>query len=365
MNINKLSRNKNYYNITNDYIAGLFHADGCFSASIQRSIKNKNLYIIPELTFSQHIDNKEIVLLIKKKFNCGNIYYQPNNQIRYKVKKLEDLKNIIIPFFEKHQVRSNKYMSFLKFKLLVNILYIYKPKYPSNLWLYCMLLKTELNPLTKLSTQLRYLTQHQIEDIKNKRIPNFEELKNSIDLNIYKELKELKTDYNEVEIPNSKPITKDFINGIIDGDGSISVSLKKTLNNVIIIEITLEIIQDSYNKSLLNEIKIFLNNKGNIRPHKTQNSISYFLTKKDLKSVLPKLLNNINNLDWTELEGPNIKLYKFYNVLKIYNILEKEKLNNYQTQNIILNYNYNIIKNPSKLSLIDYKKKVIERLKDK
>jgi hypothetical protein len=129
-NITKESRNKN--KINNNYIAGLVHADGTFTAPL---IKGKNkLYINPRFILTQHIMNKDIINEIKRLLNDkGHIKYQTNNIMKYTITNIEDIIKIILPIFDKYQVRSNKYYSYLKFKLLVKIIYYEKPIYKSSL----------------------------------------------------------------------------------------------------------------------------------------------------------------------------------------------------------------------------------------
>lgn len=365
--INKHSRNNNYYNINNDYISGFIHADGSLSSPFVRGGKNKNkLYMIPQFNLYQHINNKEIVLLIKEVFNnSGNIIYQTNNIMKYKITNIEHIINIIIPFFDKHQLRSNKYFTFLKFKLLVNILYYEQPIYGSSLWLYCAILATNLNPLIKKSVQLRYLNNKEQDIIINGIIPediNIKELQSkycSELLNI--------TDLNDhSSIKNSQPINKDFINGLIDGDGSLYIAINKIKNKYISWQSTIQIIQDINNESLLNEIKLFFNDMGSIRKHKIEKSSSYYITKTDiLNIVIPKLTNyeDLNNLNFNELTGPKIKLYKFYNFILINEILKSNKLSDPIILNNILDILYNVIDNKKNITLDEYKTDMINKLK--
>ncbi len=128
----KLDKNKNYYNLSNNYIAGLFHADGTFTNTL---INGKyKLYLNPRLILTQHKNNLEILKLIKLKLNdLGHIKIQNNNICKYTITNLKDIHDIVLPFFDKHQVRGNRYLSYLKFKLLVKILYNEHIEYKSSL----------------------------------------------------------------------------------------------------------------------------------------------------------------------------------------------------------------------------------------
>lgn len=125
-----IHKNKNKLN--NNYISGFVHADGTFTNSI---IKGKNkLYINPRFIVKQHKDNIYILEEIKKRLNNLGSIKKANNKIAsYTITNLKDIVNVVLPFFDKYQVRGNRYFSYLKFKLLVNILINEKIIYKSNL----------------------------------------------------------------------------------------------------------------------------------------------------------------------------------------------------------------------------------------
>lgn len=112
---------KNIKNIVNDYIAGFVHADGTFTNTI---IKGKyKIYLNPRLIIKQHKNNIFILEEINKKLNNkGFIKIENNNIANLIISNIKDIYNIVLPFFDKYQVRGDKYYSYLKFKLLVGIL---------------------------------------------------------------------------------------------------------------------------------------------------------------------------------------------------------------------------------------------------
>lgn len=204
-----------------------------------------------------------------------------------------------------------------------------------------------MNPLIKPSVQLRYLNESQKDAVLNKRFPQ-------IDLSKY---------YLSIEKKNNSSLTIDFINGLFDGDGHITVSFKPNRQkNYFNLEVSLGIVQDLYNESLLEEIKLFFNNVGNIRKRNDENSISYFVTKKDIKQVIfPKLFNKSPSdlykydLSYNEISGTIIKLYKIYNVILIFILLnDNNSLRNPLLLDKIIKLTYNIIKNPKNLTLEEY-----------
>jgi hypothetical protein len=196
---------------------------------------------------------------------------------------------------------------------------------------------------------MRYLNKDQQNMILNDDLP--------VDLNYQyyidkycPELKNIDNIINNVNIKCLNPINKDFINGLIDGDGSISMSIKLTNNNEYKFYLTFEIIQDIFNKSILYEIKEFFNNIGKIKNHKSQRSVSLFIysTVEMKEIIIPKLLTN-------NIKGPIIKLYKFNNFIKIYNILEEYKLTDSLVFEKILKLTYDSFTNPKEKTFEEYK----------
>lgn len=350
--MNKLSINKLSSKINNDYIAGLFHADGTFTVSV---IKGKNkLYLNPRLIFTQDEKSLNIINEMKTKLNnLGNIKYQSNNICKYTITNLHDIKESILPIFDKYTVRSNKYSSYLKFKLLVNILYIEKPIYNSSLWLFCIYLSTKINPLVKNTTQLRHLDKNQQNVILNNELPlniNYQLL---ID-NYCPELVNIDNIINNVNIKTLNPITKDFINGLIDGDGSLSMSIKLSSNKYKLY-LTFELIQDIFNESVLFEVKEYFDNIGIIKKHKSQRSVSLFIYSTiDMRNkIISKLLTDLNNIEL--ITGPKIKLYKFYNFIKIMEILDNNKLKDKLILEKVLKLVYDSFTNPKEITLEEFK----------
>lgn len=190
------------------------------------------------------------------------------------------------------------------------------------------MLSTYINPMVKPSKQLRYLNNYEQNIIINKLL--IENIDYYYYINKYcpelKDINILDLYNNNIIINNSQPLTKEFICGLFDGNGSINIRL---INNSL--DVTFKIIQDKYNIHILKELLLFFNNKGNIIYHNTENSVSYFNnnTNDIYNIIIPKMLgiDNINkliNINYNDLDGLYIKLYKFYNYIIIYNLIKNK-----------------------------------------
>ena len=67
-----------------------------------------------------HIKDLELLQSIKSFFGVGVLVIDPaNNKVRYSVNSIEDLKNVIIPHFDKYPLQTKKYMDYSLFKSAV------------------------------------------------------------------------------------------------------------------------------------------------------------------------------------------------------------------------------------------------------
>jgi len=87
----------------------------------------------------------------------GFWYYQKDKTIRYQVSNQKDLLNVVIPFFMKHQLRSGKLSSFLKFKYILEVIATKAHSNNRKILLSLIVIASHLNPLGKMGTNVRYL----------------------------------------------------------------------------------------------------------------------------------------------------------------------------------------------------------------
>lgn len=92
-----------------DWIVGFVDGEGCFSYSL---IKNDSLrfkyQIQGEFTVVQHKRDIQLLHKLKNYFGCGSVAVNHGERFHYRVKNLEQLLTIIIPFFEEHSLQTVK-----------------------------------------------------------------------------------------------------------------------------------------------------------------------------------------------------------------------------------------------------------------
>ena len=104
-----------------NWISGFTDAEGSFMVSIYESKSRKHGWrVLPVFKISLHKRDKVVINKIKKFFLVGSITID-RDYIVYAVKSLKDLNEVIIPFFNKYNLITQKRSDFELFKQIVFI----------------------------------------------------------------------------------------------------------------------------------------------------------------------------------------------------------------------------------------------------
>ncbi len=111
------------------WIVGFTDGEGCFSISIIKNSTTKaGIQIFPEFVITQGEKSLQALKKIEKYFKCGKIFTNRRhdnhneNLCRYCVRRIDDLINVIIPFFEQHKLQTLKQKDFISFKKVVKMM---------------------------------------------------------------------------------------------------------------------------------------------------------------------------------------------------------------------------------------------------
>ena len=103
-----------------EWIVGFVDGEGYFHIAIN---KNKtmphNIQVLLEFTVVQHKADLQILHALKAFWQCGVVRVNHGNRMCYRVRGQEHLRNIIVPFFEKHKLKTRKRIAFEKFRKAV------------------------------------------------------------------------------------------------------------------------------------------------------------------------------------------------------------------------------------------------------
>ncbi len=99
------------------WVVGFVDGEGCFYVGINAQPEMKTGYqILPEFTVVQHERDVQLLYALKQFFGCGVVRQNHAERMAYRVRSVEHLRERIIPFFEKHPLKSKKQIDFLKFR---------------------------------------------------------------------------------------------------------------------------------------------------------------------------------------------------------------------------------------------------------
>jgi hypothetical protein len=102
------------------WITGFVDGEGCFFVGINPHEEMTAGYqVLPEFTVVQHERDVQILHALKTYFGCGVVRRNHGNRMAYRVRSLKHLRERIVPFFEKHQLKSKKRVDFQKFRRVI------------------------------------------------------------------------------------------------------------------------------------------------------------------------------------------------------------------------------------------------------
>ena len=102
------------------WVVGFVDGEGCFYVGINAQPEMKTGYqVLPEFTIVQHERDVQLLYALKSFFGCGVVRRNHADRMAYRVRNVEHLRERIIPFFEKHPLKSKKRMDFLKFRKIL------------------------------------------------------------------------------------------------------------------------------------------------------------------------------------------------------------------------------------------------------
>lgn len=110
-------------NLETQWIVGFVDGEGCFHIGISKHKEISSGYqIIPEFVVTQHKRNISVLYGIKKVMKNIGVVRKNKATYQFKVRKLSELKDVVLPFFEKHSLKTDKKIDFLGFRDVVHMM---------------------------------------------------------------------------------------------------------------------------------------------------------------------------------------------------------------------------------------------------
>ena len=106
-----------------NWVVGFVDGEGCFFVGINPHPEMTTQYqVLPEFTVVQHQRDIQLLHALKKFFGCGVVRRNHAERMAFRVRRLEHLNEIIVPFFEKHPLKSKKRIDFLAFRTVLHMM---------------------------------------------------------------------------------------------------------------------------------------------------------------------------------------------------------------------------------------------------
>lgn len=107
-----------------DYLVGLTDGEGCFYVYPRPVHVSRGKQSSVELHFYIKLkgDNLSLLRKVKQTFGCGEIYHQVEKRVnhsecfRFEINSQKDIHNVLLPFFDRHQLQSPKIIDYKIFR---------------------------------------------------------------------------------------------------------------------------------------------------------------------------------------------------------------------------------------------------------
>src|SRR5580704_2540117 len=111
------------------WIAGFVDREGCFSCPIFRNHKTAlGWQVQPTFVVVQSASSRDVLEDLERFFGCAKVYVNQRHDnhredlARYYVGRFADLRDVIVPFFQQHQLRTSKSDNFEKLRTVLRLM---------------------------------------------------------------------------------------------------------------------------------------------------------------------------------------------------------------------------------------------------
>lgn len=107
-------------NLEPGWVSGFVDGEGCFHVGVNAHPEmSSGFQVLPEFTVVQHERDVQVLHALKAYFGCGVVRRNHGDRMAYRVRGKEHLLQHIIPFFEKHPLKTRKRQDFMKFRRIL------------------------------------------------------------------------------------------------------------------------------------------------------------------------------------------------------------------------------------------------------
>lgn len=116
--------------INADYIVGLTDGEGCFYVDVRppdKKYRRVKTGIETHFYIKLREDDYSLLKEVQNYFKCGGVYFQREKRVnhsacyRFEISSQDDIHDVLIPFFDKHQLQSKKKKNYLIFRKIAKM----------------------------------------------------------------------------------------------------------------------------------------------------------------------------------------------------------------------------------------------------
>ena len=110
-------------NLDAQWVVGFSDGEGCFHVGIARHPEmSSGFQVLPEFVIVQHERDVKVLHAVRKFFGCGVVRTNHGDRMCWRVRRLEHLRDRIIPFFDLHPLKTLKRQDYLAFRQVVRMM---------------------------------------------------------------------------------------------------------------------------------------------------------------------------------------------------------------------------------------------------
>ncbi len=107
-------------NLEPQWVVGFTDGEGCFHVGIARQPgMTLGVQVLPEFVIVQHTRDAKVLHAIKQFFGCGVVRGNHGDRMCWRARKLEHLAERIVPFFDRHDLKTLKRQDYILFRRVV------------------------------------------------------------------------------------------------------------------------------------------------------------------------------------------------------------------------------------------------------
>jgi LAGLIDADG endonuclease len=111
------------------WVVGFVDGEGCFSSPIYRCRTMRlGWQVRPEFAVAQGASSRDVLEDLVRFFGCGKVFKNSRHDdhredmYRYCVQRFSEVRDVIVPFFHEHPLRTSKRVNFEKFATIVGLM---------------------------------------------------------------------------------------------------------------------------------------------------------------------------------------------------------------------------------------------------